>query len=88
MGVRTESWTVKRSGLEVRMYSREKVELFLLATEDGMGPTAAAKFAGVSVGAAKKWATGHLPHSYTGARCVFRQVKIDKYVCRISTPSC
>lgn len=69
LGVRTESWTVKRSGLEVRMYSREKVELFLLATEDGMGPTAAAKFAGVSVGAAKKWATGHLPHSYTGARC-------------------
>lgn len=51
------------------MYSREKVELFLLATEDGMGPTAAAKFAGVTVGAAKKWATGHLPHSYTGARC-------------------
>lgn len=48
------------------MYSREKVELFLLATEDGMGPTAAAKFAGVTVGAAKKWATGHLPHSYTG----------------------
>ena len=33
MGVRTESWTVKRSGLEVRMYSREKVELFLLATD-------------------------------------------------------
>ena len=29
------------------MYSREKVELFLLATEDGMGPTAAAEFAGV-----------------------------------------
>ena len=52
MGVRTESWTMKRSGLEVRMYSREKVELFLLATEDGMGPTAAAKFAGVSVVAA------------------------------------
>ena len=69
LGVRTESWTVKRSGLEVRMYSREKVELFLLATEDGMGPTAAAEFAGVTVGAAKKWATGHLPHSYTGARC-------------------
>lgn len=37
-GVRTESWTAGRSGLEVRMYSREKVELFLLATEDGMGP--------------------------------------------------
>ena len=50
MGVRTESWTVERSGLEVRMYSREKVELFLLATEDGMGPTAAAKFAGASMG--------------------------------------
>ena len=69
LGVRTESWTAGRSGLEVRMYSREKVELFLLATEDGMGPTAAAEFAGVTVGAAKKWATGHLPHSYTGARC-------------------
>ena len=51
------------------MYSREKVELFLPVTEDGMGPTATAKFAGVSVGAAKKWAMGHLPHSYTGARC-------------------
>ena len=24
------------------MYSREKVELFLLATEDGMGPTVSA----------------------------------------------
>ena len=36
------------------MYSREKVELFLLATEDGMGPTAAAEFAGVSVVADKK----------------------------------
>lgn len=44
--MRTESWTAGRSGLEVRMYSREKVELFLLATEDGMGPTAAAEFAG------------------------------------------
>ena len=43
------------------MYSREKVELFLLATEDGMGPTAAAEFAGVSVGAAKKWADGAPP---------------------------
>lgn len=51
------------------MYSREKVELFLLAAEDGMGPTAAAKFAGVTVGAAKKWATGHLPRSYTGGGC-------------------
>ena len=51
------------------MYSREKVELFLLATEDGMGPTAAAEFAGVTVSAAKKWATGHLPRSYTGGGC-------------------
>ena len=29
MGVRTESWTAGRSGLEVRMYSREKVELWI-----------------------------------------------------------
>ena len=40
--MRTESWTAGRSGLEVRMYSREKVELFLLATEDGMGLAAGA----------------------------------------------
>ena len=40
------------------MYSREKVELFLPVTEDGMGPTATAKFAGVSVGAAKMLAPG------------------------------
>ena len=32
--MRTESWTAGRSGLEVRMYSREKIELFLLATEE------------------------------------------------------
>lgn len=53
----------------VRMYRREKVKLFLLATEDGIGPTAAAEFAGVTVSAAKKWATGHLPRSYTGGGC-------------------
>lgn len=47
------------------MYSREKVELFLLATEDGMGPTAAAEFAGVSVAAS----AGQHPASHTGARC-------------------
>ena len=51
------------------MYSREKVELFLLATEDGMGPTAAAKFAGVTVSAATPGATGHLPRSDTGGGC-------------------
>ena len=34
-----------------------------------MGPTAAAEFAGVTVSAAKKWATGHLPRSYTGGGC-------------------
>ena len=51
------------------MYSREKVELFLLATEGGMGPTAAAEFAGVTVSVAKKWATGNLPRSYTGGGC-------------------
>ena len=32
--MRTESWTAGRSGLEVRMYSREKIELFLLVTEE------------------------------------------------------
>ena len=51
------------------MYSREKVELFLLATEDGMGPHRRRGVRGVTVSAAKKWATGHLPRSYTGGGC-------------------
>ena len=55
------------SGLEVRMHDREKVELFLLAREEGMSIRRAADFAGVSAGAAQNWALGELPRSYTGA---------------------
>ncbi len=33
-GVRTKSWTVKGGRIGVHMYSKENVELFLLARED------------------------------------------------------
>lgn len=49
------------------MHSKEEVGLFLLAREEGMGITDAAAFAGVGRSAAKAWAAGLLPHSYTGA---------------------
>lgn len=48
------------------MHGREKVELFLLAREEGMSIRGAADFAGVSRGAAQNWALGELPRSYTG----------------------
>ena len=48
------------------MHGREKVELFLLAREEGMSVRGAADFAGVSRGAAQNWALGELPRSYTG----------------------
>ena len=65
-GVLTKSWTISWSGQEVRMHGREKVELFLLAREEGMSVRGAADFAGVSRGAAQNWALGELPRSYTG----------------------
>ncbi|OUO20375.1 hypothetical protein B5F89_05120, partial [Collinsella sp. An307] len=34
-GPRTKSWTARRSGREVRMHSREDVELALMALEEG-----------------------------------------------------
>ena len=48
------------------MHTKEEVELFLLAREDGMGVAAAARFAGVDRATARHWALGRLPHSYTG----------------------
>ncbi|OUO20747.1 hypothetical protein B5F89_04210, partial [Collinsella sp. An307] len=35
LGPRTKSWTARRSGREVRMHSREDVELALMALEEG-----------------------------------------------------
>lgn len=58
-----DHWVVRAGG---RMYGREKVELFLLAREEGMSIRRAANFAGVSAGAAQNWAQGKLPRSYTG----------------------
>ena len=49
------------------MYSKENVELFLLAREDGMCIKGAAAFAEVNYKAAKDWIYKGLPHSYTGA---------------------
>ena len=49
------------------MHSKEKVELFLLAREEGMCVSEAARFAGVGRGAGRRWDAGELPRSYTGA---------------------
>lgn len=49
------------------MHDKETVELFVLALEDGMTTRDAAEFAGVSYRCARSWASGELPHSYTGA---------------------
>ena len=40
------------------MYSKEKVELFLLAVDEGMGVADAADFAGVKRRAARDWTAG------------------------------
>ena len=53
--------------LEVRMHDRERVELFLLAREDGMCVAAASAFAGVSRRTGWHWEHGELPHSCAGA---------------------
>ena len=58
--------TLTVPGLEVRMHTKEEVELFLLARGDGMTLREAAAFAGVGMGAAKRWSAGDLPRSYTG----------------------
>lgn len=54
------------SGLEVRIHTKEEVELSLLAREDGMGVADAAAFAAVSRGAARRWVERALPRGYTG----------------------
>ena len=48
------------------MHTKEEVELFLLARGDGMIVRGATKFAGVGMGAAKRWSVGDLPRSCTG----------------------
>ena len=54
------------SGLEVRTCAREEVGLSQLACGDGMTVRDAAAFAGVGMGAAKRWSAGDLPGSCTG----------------------
>lgn len=58
--------TLTVSGLEVRTHAKEEVELFPLARGDGMTARDAAAFAGVGMGAAKRWSAGRLPRSYAG----------------------
>ena len=48
------------------MHTKEEVELFLPTRGDGMTLREAAAFAGVGMGAAKRWSAGDLPRSYTG----------------------
>lgn len=58
--------TSTASRLKARMYIKEDIELFLLARGDGMIVRDAAKFAGLGMGAAKRWSVGDLPRSCTG----------------------
>lgn len=60
------------------MYSKENVELFLLAREDGMSIKGAAAFAKVNYNAAKDWIYKGLPHSYTGALRKSQCARIQK----------
>ena len=48
------------------MHTKEEVELFLPTRGGGMTLREAAAFAGVGMGAAKRWSAGDLPRSYTG----------------------
>lgn len=43
------------------MYDRDTVELLLLALDEGMGVTRAAREVGVSLDTARRWAAGMLP---------------------------
>ena len=52
---------------EVRMYDRDTVELLLLALDEGMGVTRAAREVGVSLDTARRWAAGMLPRSCAAA---------------------
>ena len=70
--------TVEVSGLEVRMHTKEEVELFLLARGDGMTVRDAAAFAGVGMGAAKRWSAGGLPRSYTGRPWGSGRIGVDE----------
>ena len=62
MGMRTKSWTIG-SGLEVRKYSRDDVELALLAVGEGMSRREAAELVGCGETPVRNLAAGRLPHS-------------------------
>lgn len=48
------------------MHDKETTELFLLAFEDGMAIRVAAELVGVVYRTVRCWASGELPHSFTG----------------------
>ena len=60
------------------MHTKEEVELFLLARGDGMTVRDAAAFAGVGMGAAKRWSAGDLPRSYTGRPWGSGRIGVDE----------
>lgn len=60
------------------MHTKEEVELFLLARGDGMTLREEAAFAGVGMGAAKRWSAGDLPRSYTGRPWGSGRIGVDE----------
>ena len=68
LGLRTKSWTSQRcpdGGSACT--DRDTVELLLLALDEGMGVTRAAREVGVSLDTARRWAAGMLPRSCAAA---------------------
>ena len=60
-GVRTKSWTDRWSKEEVRMHSRDDVELFRLALEEGMSVADAAAAVGATRRTGYRWLSGMMP---------------------------
>ena len=57
------------------MYSRDDVELALLAVGEGMSRREAAELVGCGETAVRNWVAGRLPHS-----CVFGQVRLSEMI--------
>ena len=68
------------SGLEVRRYSRDDVELALLAVAEGMSRQEAAEIVGCGETAVRNWLAGRLPRSCSPSPpleyCLIRRLSI------------
>lgn len=70
----------------VRMYSKECVELFILAREEGFTIAEASRFAGVSLGCGQEWSRGTLPRSFLGNPSPLDKIKVTPKASRGTPP--